>query len=99
MVYSSFENPMMNRGYAFIEFESNGAAAVARKNFRAGGIHLFQDSGVYVEWAKPEPISKPSEISQVNLHIMLIEKKRQLFSCKNIYFQNFKVTGHHGLQL
>lgn len=66
IIYTSTKNPTINRGFAFIEFESNRLATIARKSFRAGGLYLFGNPKIYVEWARPEPILQTLEMTQVN---------------------------------
>ncbi|CAL8114242.1 unnamed protein product [Orchesella dallaii] len=42
-----------NRGYAFIEYESHKAAAMARRKLVPGNIKMW-GADVYVDWAEPE---------------------------------------------
>jgi len=53
IVYPSITDKTKNRGFAFVEFESHRAAAMARRKLFPGRIHLWGQP-VAVDWAEPE---------------------------------------------
>jgi len=53
IVYASITDKTKNRGFAFVEFESHRAAAMARRKLLPGRIQLWGQQ-VAVDWAEPE---------------------------------------------
>lgn len=54
ILYSSITDKTKNRGFAFVEYESHKAAAMARRKLIPGKIPLFGHE-IAVDWAEPEP--------------------------------------------
>uniref|UniRef100_F7APN8 RNA-binding protein 47 n=1 Tax=Monodelphis domestica TaxID=13616 RepID=F7APN8_MONDO len=53
IVYASATDKTKNRGFAFIEYESHRAAAMARRKLMPGRIQLWGQQ-IAVDWAEPE---------------------------------------------
>ncbi|XP_062239544.1 probable RNA-binding protein 46 isoform X1 [Platichthys flesus] len=53
IVYPSSTEENRNRGFAFVEFESHKAAAIARRKLRSGAYKLWGNN-IHVNWADPE---------------------------------------------
>ncbi|XP_047466186.1 probable RNA-binding protein 46 [Mugil cephalus] len=53
IVYSSSTDKSRNRGFAFVEYESHKAAAMARRKLIPGTFQLWGQS-IQVDWAEPE---------------------------------------------
>ncbi|CAL1293522.1 unnamed protein product, partial [Larinioides sclopetarius] len=53
ILYSSILDKTKNRGFAFVEYESHRAAAMARRKLIANSVKLF-DHEIAVDWAQPE---------------------------------------------
>lgn len=53
IVYPSANDKSKNRGFAFVEFESHRAAAMARRKLMSGRIQLWGHP-IAVDWAEPE---------------------------------------------
>ncbi|XP_077574752.1 RNA-binding protein 47 isoform X8 [Stigmatopora nigra] len=53
IVYASVADKMKNRGFAFVEYESHRAAAMARRKLMPGRIQLWGHQ-IAVDWAEPE---------------------------------------------
>ncbi|GFU05952.1 probable RNA-binding protein 46 [Trichonephila clavipes] len=53
ILYSSILDKAKNRGFAFVEYESHRAAAMARRKLIANSVKLF-DHEIAVDWAQPE---------------------------------------------
>lgn len=68
IVYPSASDKSKNRGFAFVEYESHRAAAMARRKLIPGRIQLFGHQ-IAVDWAEPETevdeevMSKVSDLS------------------------------------
>lgn len=54
-----------NRGFAFVEYETHRAAAIARRNCISGNFQLWGKS-VAVDWAEPEPVVDEEILSKVS---------------------------------
>ncbi|XP_035682254.1 APOBEC1 complementation factor-like [Branchiostoma floridae] len=54
IVYPSATDKTKNRGFAFVEYESHRAAAMARRKLIPGRIQLWGHQ-IAVDWAEPEP--------------------------------------------
>jgi Q family heterogeneous nuclear ribonucleoprotein R len=53
-IYSSHTDKSKTRGYAFVEYETHRAAALARRKLVPGRIFLFDQEIERVDWAEPE---------------------------------------------
>ncbi|KAG7256203.1 hypothetical protein CRUP_003979, partial [Coryphaenoides rupestris] len=53
IMYPSTMDKNKNRGFAFIEYESHKAAAMARRKLTPGNLHLW-GLNIQVDWAEPE---------------------------------------------
>ena len=53
IVYPNATDKSKNRGFAFVEYESHRAAAMARRKLLPGRIQLW-DHQIAVDWAEPE---------------------------------------------
>uniref|UniRef100_A0A8C4QT90 RNA-binding protein 47 n=1 Tax=Eptatretus burgeri TaxID=7764 RepID=A0A8C4QT90_EPTBU len=53
IVYPSAADKMKNRGFAFVEYESHRAAAMARRKLLPGRVQLWGHQ-IAVDWAEPE---------------------------------------------
>ncbi|GAB6028810.1 APOB1 complementation factor [Chamberlinius hualienensis] len=54
ILYNSPRDKSKNRGFAFVEYESHRAAAIARRKLLPGRILLWNQQ-IQVDWAEPEP--------------------------------------------
>lgn len=54
IVYLSSENKGKNRGFAFLEYESHKAAALAKRRLQSGKVHVWGMTIAKVEWADPQ---------------------------------------------
>jgi len=53
IVYPSASDKSKNRGFAFVEYESHRAAAMARRKLINGRVDLWGHN-IAVDWAEPE---------------------------------------------
>jgi len=53
IVYPNMVDKSKNRGFAFVEYESHRAAAMARRKLIPGKIQLWNHQ-IAVDWAEPE---------------------------------------------
>jgi len=53
IVYPNTTDKTKNRGFAFVEYESHRAAAMARRKLLPGRIQLWSHQ-IAVDWAEPE---------------------------------------------
>jgi len=53
IVYANAADKTKNRGFAFVEYESHRAAAMARRKLLPGRIQLWGHQ-IAVDWAEPE---------------------------------------------
>lgn len=65
IVYPSAMDKTKNRGFAFVEFESHRAAAMARRKLIPGGIQLWGHQ-IAVDWAEPEQEVDEDVMSKVS---------------------------------
>lgn len=65
ILYNSPKDKSKNRGFAFIEYESHRAAAIARRNLIPGRIRLWGQA-IVVDWAEPEPEVDEETMSKVS---------------------------------
>lgn len=54
ILYPCVNDRTKNRGYAFVEYESHKAAAMARRKMFTGRVLLWGNTEVKVDWAEPE---------------------------------------------
>ncbi|XP_042890520.1 probable RNA-binding protein 46 isoform X4 [Penaeus japonicus] len=54
ILYPCVNDRTKNRGYAFVEYESHKAAAMARRKMFSGRVLLWGNTEVKVDWAEPE---------------------------------------------
>lgn len=66
ILYNSPKDKTKNRGFAFIEYESHRAAAVARRKLMPGRIPLWGQA-LLVDWAEPEPEVDEETMSKVKV--------------------------------
>lgn len=66
ILYKNCFDRRMNRGFAFVEFVSHRAAAMARRTLVPGSTKLW-DQDVSIDWAEPEPDVDDDKMSQVSL--------------------------------
>ncbi|ESO01760.1 hypothetical protein HELRODRAFT_112672 [Helobdella robusta] len=66
IVYSSVADKTKNRGFAFVEYESHKAAAVARRKLMTGRVSLWGQQ-VAVDWAEPETEIDDDVMSKVKI--------------------------------
>ncbi|RZC38137.1 RRM 1 domain containing protein [Asbolus verrucosus] len=66
-VYADTKNPILNRGFAFVEFESHAMAAITRRKLLSGIFDLWgnENKRICVDWAEPEPIVNPAIMNRV----------------------------------
>ncbi|XP_035204804.1 probable RNA-binding protein 46 [Stegodyphus dumicola] len=79
ILYSSIPDKTKNRGFAFVEYESHKAAAMARRKLLPGKIQLWGHD-VAVDWAEPEPEVDEETMSKVSRF------------CRVIYFSLFNTV-------
>ena len=86
IVYPSAQDKSKNRGFAFVEYESHRAAAMARRKLIPGRIQLWGHP-IAVDWAEPEQEVDEDVMSQVKVlyvrNLMLDtteDKLQQVFS-------------------
>lgn len=69
LVYPSSTDKTKNRGFAFVEYESHRAAALARKKIIPGKLELWGQH-VIVDWAEPEQMVDEDVMEKVrNLYV------------------------------
>ncbi|XP_022336433.1 APOBEC1 complementation factor-like isoform X2 [Crassostrea virginica] len=66
IVYPSAVDKSKNRGFAFVEYESHRAAAMARRKLIPGRIQLWSHQ-IAVDWAEPEQDVDPDTMSKVKI--------------------------------
>lgn len=65
IVYMSSDQKGKNRGFAFLEFESHQAAALARRKLSSGRIKVWTNIVVTVDWADPQDEPDEETMSKV----------------------------------
>ena len=53
ITYSTPDNPALNRGFCFLDFDTHTHASVAKKKFTLGSLRVF-GSKVLADWADPQ---------------------------------------------
>ncbi|CAH2269122.1 jg17337 [Pararge aegeria aegeria] len=66
ILYKNSFDRNLNRGFAFVEFTSHKAAAMARRELVPGCIKLW-DQEVLVDWAEPEPDIDDEQMKKVKV--------------------------------
>ena len=66
IVYLSPDQKGKNRGFAFLEFESHKAAALARRRLSAGKIKVWGTISPTVDWAEPQEEPDEEVMSKVS---------------------------------
>lgn len=69
ILYSSIVDKSKNRGFAFVEYESHRAAAMARRKLLANKIKLF-DHEIAVDWAQPEAQVEEETMKRVSFSFL-----------------------------
>lgn len=64
ILYTNCFDRRLNRGFAFVEFTSHRAAAMARRSLVPGCVKLW-DQDVMVDWAEPEPDIDDDQMKKV----------------------------------
>ncbi|KAK7078954.1 APOB1 complementation factor [Halocaridina rubra] len=67
ILYPCVNDRTKNRGYAFVEFDSHKAAAMARRKFFTNRILLWGTTEVKVDWAEPELMVDNDTMSKVKV--------------------------------
>ena len=80
IVYPSANDKSKNRGFAFVEYESHRAAAMARRKLMSGRIQLWGHP-IAVDWAEPEQDVDEEIMEQVYLIKLRILQLAGLPSC------------------
>ncbi|XP_072941118.1 aspartate--tRNA ligase, mitochondrial-like [Epargyreus clarus] len=66
ILYKNCFDKRLNRGFAFVEFTSHRAAAMARRALVPGCVKLW-DQEVQVDWAEPEPEIDDEDMRRVTV--------------------------------
>ncbi|CAH1119919.1 unnamed protein product, partial [Phaedon cochleariae] len=66
IMYPHYDNPKLNRGFVFVEFENHRMAAMARRQFTPDNLILW-DQPLYVDWADPVPDIDPQVMAKVTI--------------------------------
>lgn len=70
IVYPSASDRTQNRGFAFVEYESHRAAAMARRKLIPGRIPIFGQQ-LAVDWAEPERDPDENLMNKVCMWLLL----------------------------
>ncbi|XP_026751323.2 probable RNA-binding protein 46 [Galleria mellonella] len=66
ILYKNCFNRQMSRGFAFVEFTSHRAAAMARRTLVPGCVKIW-DQDLMVDWAEPEPDVDDDQMKKVKV--------------------------------
>ncbi|KAL4707010.1 hypothetical protein ACJJTC_000437 [Scirpophaga incertulas] len=66
ILYKNCFDRRLNRGFAFVEFTSHRAAAMARRSLVPGYVKIW-DQDVMVDWAEPEPDVDDEQMKKVKV--------------------------------
>jgi len=86
IVYASAEDKTLNRGFAFLEFNTHKDASVARKKLMGGKVKVFGNITPTVDWAEPQ--EEPDEETMAKVKSIYVknltaaaddEKLKELF--------------------
>ena len=78
IVYPNASDKTKNRGFAFVEYESHRAAAMARRKLIPGRIHLWNHQ-IAVDWAEPEQEVDDDIMSRACIIFLLVHCSVRLF--------------------
>ncbi|XP_071550133.1 probable RNA-binding protein 46 isoform X2 [Panulirus ornatus] len=67
ILYPCINDRTKNRGYAFVEYTSHKAAAMARRRLFSGRVQPWGNTEVKVDWAEPELIVDNDTMSKVKI--------------------------------
>ena len=90
IVYPSATDKTKNRGFAFVEYESHRAAAMARRKLIPGRIQLWGHP-IAVDWAEPEQEVDEEVMSKVDLSFYV-----HIFIIFTFYIISAPPPPHHG---
>ncbi|CAH1966280.1 unnamed protein product [Acanthoscelides obtectus] len=65
-MYHKYDQPELNRGFVFVEFQSHRAAAMARRQFAPENL-ICWGRKLYVDWADPLPEVDPEVLAKVTV--------------------------------
>ncbi|XP_075971095.1 RNA-binding protein 47-like isoform X3 [Anticarsia gemmatalis] len=83
ILYKNCYDKRLNRGFAFVEFTSHRAAAMARRALVPGCVKIW-DQEVMVDWAEPEPDIDDEQMRKtLLLYKQQLEKKEFINSAKD----------------
>ncbi|XP_019951004.1 probable RNA-binding protein 46 [Paralichthys olivaceus] len=85
IVYPSSSDENSNRGFAFVEFESHKAAAIARRMLRSGTYKLWGHN-IHVNWAEPQKNVTDEIIQRFKV---LYVRNLMLSTTEEMLFQEF----------
>lgn len=90
IVYPSATDKAKNRGFAFVEYESHRAAAMARRKLIPGRIQLWGHQ-IAVDWAEPEQEVDEDVMSKVSaayrkLYLILNKKSVHVYSPSWVHY-------------
>jgi len=71
IVYPNMSDKTKNRGFAFVEYESHRAAAMARRKLIPGKIQLWNHQ-IAVDWAEPEQEVDDDIMSRVCISVAVL---------------------------
>lgn len=77
IVYPSASDKSKNRGFAFVEYESHRAAAMARRKLMNGRVDLWGHN-IAVDWAEPELEVDEEIMAQVSDFSLFFSDQPQL---------------------
>lgn len=86
ILYKNCYDKRLNRGFAFVEFTSHRAAAMARRALVPGCVKIW-DQDLMVDWAEPEPDIDDEQMKRVsNLFKLLPERIFLLYRFSKKFF-------------
>ncbi|XP_057378111.1 probable RNA-binding protein 46 isoform X2 [Daphnia carinata] len=94
ILYSAIADKSKNRGFAFVEYESHRAAAVARRKCMTGRFQLFEKS-VAVDWAEPEPTVEEDILSKVRV---LYVRNLVVLTPEDVLADLFNAASNNGVE-
>lgn len=77
ILYKNAYDRKLNRGFAFVEFTSHRAAAMARRALIPGCVKLWNED-VMVDWAEPEPDVDDEQMKTVSTSLNFTKRFRYL---------------------
>lgn len=85
IVYPSAMDKTKNRGFAFVEYDSHRAAAMARRKLIPGRIQLWGHP-IAVDWAEPEQDVDEDIMSTVRKFIFPNFSSKNFYECVHLIF-------------